>query len=458
MSDVSQVLFIDDESHIRIGAKQTLEIADLSVVCLDNAESALTMLTPAFAGVVVCDIKMPGMDGLTFLKQSVSMDRDLPVIIITGHGDIATAVGAMRHGAYDFLEKPYRPETLIEVVQRALEKRRLTLENRNLRVELEAQSAALGPRIIGRTPAIQKLRSLIRQLAGTDADVLILGETGTGKELVARSLHEQSHRNRGNFVAVNCGALPEQLIESELFGHEAGAFTGAKNKRIGKLEHASGGTLFLDEIESMPMSLQVRLLRVLQERTVERLGSNALIPVDLRVVAATKLDLSERSDTLDFREDLYYRLNVVTLEIPPLRDRRDDIPMLFEHFRLIASASNKKDTPPLASDQVPILLGHKWPGNVRELRNLAERYVLLGENYNYGLDSLLLGNERGQPLSFKEQVESFEKSLIKQALDSCGGNVCDAGEILSIARTTLHDKVKKYGLDAKNYPIGNSDS
>ncbi len=450
MSEAGPVLFIDDEAHIRDAARQTLELTDTEVECFDHAETALNRISADFPGIVVCDIKMPRMDGLTFMERALAVDRDLPVVLVTGHGDIAMAVGAMRDGAYDFLEKPYSPETLTEVVRRALDKRALTLENRNLRRELEAQSAP-GPRILGGTPAMQRLRALIRQVADTDADVLILGETGTGKEMVARALHEQSRRNSRNFVAVNCGAVPEQLIESELFGHEAGAFTGARGRRVGKLEHASGGTLFLDEIESMPPSLQVRLLRALQERSIERLGSNSPIPLDLRVVAATKTDLREASDDGDFREDLYYRLNVVSLHIPPLRERREDIPLLFQHFALVAGARYEREAPPIDSDQLSVLLAHDWPGNVRELRNAAERYVLLGENHGYDLDRLVSVGSSEAPMSLREQVESFEKSLIEQQLQASRGNLSEATEALGIPRKTLHDKVRKYGLDRRQF-------
>lgn len=453
MPDVPQVLFIDDESHIRLGARQTLELADLSVACHDQAEQALPYLSERFPGMVVCDIKMPGMGGLGLLEKVMALDRELPVVLITGHGDIAMAVAAIRDGAYDFLEKPYSPETLIDVVRRALDKRRLTLENRALRVELEAQSV-VGPRIVGSTPELRRLRALIRQVADSDADALIQGETGTGKELVARSLHEYSRRSKGNFVAVNCGAIPEHLIESELFGHEAGAFTGARERRIGKLEYASGGTLFLDEIESMPMAAQVRLLRVLQERHIERLGSNKPIPVDFRVVAGTKVDLRELADAGGFREDLYYRLNVVTLEIPPLRERREDIPLLFQHFTLVANARYEKEMPPLSPDHLPVLMGHDWPGNVRELRNLAERFVLLGENYDYDLEKVMTGGESSGGQSLREQVESFEKSLIERALKLCRGNISEATESLGIPRKTLHDKVRKYGLDRRRFRDG----
>ncbi len=450
MTEPAQVIFIDDEAHIRRAATQTLELADLSVTAFDSAEAALKRLGPDFPGVVICDIKMPGMDGLTFMAKALEQDRDLPVILVTGHGDIAMAVGAMRDGAYDFLEKPYAPATLKDVVRRALDKRALTLENRVLRQELEAQSVP-GPRIIGRTPGIQRLRALIRQVADTDADILILGETGTGKELVARSLHEYSRRQRGNFVAVNCGAVPEQLIESELFGHEAGAFTGARSRRIGKIEHACGGTLFLDEIESMPQALQVRMLRSLQERTIERLGSNQTLPVDLRVVAATKTDLRDAADRGEFREDLYYRLNVVALEVPPLRQRREDIPLLFQHFTLVASARYEKEIPSLSAEHLPLLMAHTWPGNVRELRNLAERYVLLGEHHGYDLERMLPGAIKGGGMNLRGQVESFEKALIEQALNACRGNISDATGVLGLPRKTLHDKVRKHGLDRRLY-------
>jgi two-component system C4-dicarboxylate transport response regulator DctD len=449
-SEPGQVLLIDDEPHVRHAARQTLELAGFQVGCLDNAAAALPKLTRDFPGVAVCDIRMPGLDGLSLLDRVMAVDRDLPVILITGHGDIAMAVGAMRAGAYDFLEKPYIPETLTGTVRRALEKRSLTLENRILREELDTQSAP-GPRLLGRTPPIRRLRSLIRQVANTSADVLIQGETGTGKELVARSLHEHGARRHGNFVAVNCGAVPEHLIESELFGHEAGAFTGARGRRIGKLEHSSGGTLFLDEIESMPLAAQIRLLRVLQERTVERIGGNAAVPLDLRVVAATKVNLREAADRGEFREDLYYRLNVVTLEIRPLRERRDDIPLLFQHFALVAGDRHRRSAPPLSPEHLAALLAHDWPGNVRELRNAAERYVLLGEDFTFDLGNLLADGDREGGLSLREQVECFERGLIEQGLRAHQGNISRATMSLGIPRKTLHDKMRKYDLRCEDF-------
>lgn len=444
------VIFIDDEKHIRQANRQTLELADLNVVCKERAEDAVDIISPDFSGVVVCDIRLPEMSGLDFLEKAQSIDSDLPVILITGHGDISTAVSAMRDGAYDFIEKPYSSERLVKTVQRALEKRSLTIENRKLRRELEAQNTP-GPRIIGVTPEMEKLRATIAQIADTGADVLILGETGTGKELVARSLHEQSGRRTKNFVAVNCGAVSETIIESELFGHEAGAFTDARSQRIGKFEFANGGTLLLDEIESMPLRTQIHLLRVLQERSLERLGSNTTIDMDLRVIAASKVDLLQASLEGKFREDLYYRLNVVCIEIPPLRERREDIPLLFHHFMLVAGHRYQKEVTLPEASQMHALMAYSWPGNVRELRNLTERYVLLGSQHDWSLDKLLPGSQIEQARSLNQHVEVFERSLIEQALAASDGSIKDVMETLQVPRKTLYDKMRKYGLDKSDY-------
>ena len=450
MQELRQVLFIDDEPHIRLANRQTLELADFEVTCLATAEEALSFLVDEWPGIIICDIRLPGIDGIRFLERVRRVDLDLPVIIITGHGDVSTAVRAMRKGAYDFIEKPYAPERLVKTVQRALEKRALTLENRHLRTELEAHSAP-GPRIIGKTRQIKQLRATIAQLADTGADILVMGETGTGKELVARSLHEHSSRRSKNFVAINCGAVPESMIEDELFGHEAGSFTGAETMRIGKFEHAAGGTLFLDEIETMPLQIQVRLLRVLQERSLERLGSNTVIPLDFRVVAATKIDLRQAADRGEFREDLYYRLNVVTLEIPPLRKRRDDIPLLFHHFLLVAGHRYQREVPLPAKGQMNVLMSYNWPGNVRELRNLAERYVLLGSQFDHSLERMLSGQDSAEITGLAKQVECFERGLIEQALAANRGSIKDTMAALSLARKTLYDKMRKYNLDKSDY-------
>lgn len=443
------ILLVDDEEHIRLAAGQTLELGGYEVTALETAEEALQMVQSGWEGILVTDINLPGINGLELMKRVVAEDPALPVILITGHGDISMAVGAMRDGAYDFIEKPFSSEFLLDVVRRAVEKRALVMENRKLKLELEAQQAP-GPRVIGNTPAITQVRSLVHTVADTPADILILGETGTGKDLMARYIHEQSNRRDKNFVAINCGAVPENLIESELFGHEKGAFTDAKSQRIGKFEHASGGTLFLDEIESMPMTLQIKLLRVLEERTIERLGSNELIPLDIRIIAATKVDLKDASDRGEFREDLYYRLNVVRLDIPSLRDRREDIVLLFQHFALIASAQYGREVPPLSPERMHSIVTYDWPGNVRELRNLAERYVLLGEGCTFDFENRPI-TESSTALSLPDKVDQFEKMLIQAELSRSGGSIKETLTSLGLPRKTLYDKMKKYGLDKNDY-------
>ena len=443
-------MLIDDEEHIRVAASQALDLAGFSVETFDRAEKALGTLDANWPGAVISDIRMPGIDGMQFLQKARALDPDLPVILITGHGDVSMAVEAMRAGAYDFIEKPFAVEDLVDTVGRALDKRALTMENRRLKNELEMQSKP-GPRIIGGTAGVQRLRQTITQIADTDADVLVNGETGTGKELVARSLHENSRRRDHNFVAVNCGAVPDNLIESELFGHEAGAFTDARSRRIGKFEHANGGTLFLDEIESMPVNVQVHLLRVLQERAIERLGSNELIPLDLRVVAASKVDLRDAASRGDFREDLYYRLSVVMIDIPPLRERREDVPLLFQHFVLVAGARYQREPPPPQPEQLHRLMLAEWPGNVRELRNAAERYVLLGDTCGYDIEQVVNGDTDRPAMTLPEQLECFERSLIEQHLKANNGSIKATMGTLGLPRKTLYDKMKKYRLERDNY-------
>ena len=448
-SQQPKIFFIDDEPDLRLANEQTLQLAGFDVELFEKAEDALPLLNELWSGVIICDIRLPGMDGQTFQHKVQTLDADLPVILITGHGDISMAVDAMHKGAYDFIEKPFSADRLVDTVKRAIDKRLLTLENRNLKTELQNQDV-LGPRIIGKTAVMLTLRNNINRLADTDADILLIGETGTGKELVARSLHEQSNRRDKNFVAINCGAIPENLIESELFGHQKGAFTGAETSRVGKFEYAQGGTVFLDEIESMPMPTQVRLLRVLQERSVERLGANESIPLDIRIIAASKIDLRAASDRSEFREDLYYRLNVVTLELPPLRERREDIPRLFQHFLLVASARYGKEAPAIPQNANQTLMAFKWPGNVRELRNAAERYVLLGDGCGLQLDDNA-GLVPCAPMTLPEHVEAFERALIEQALSESDGIIKDTMQLLGLPRKTLYDKMQKFGLDKRVY-------
>lgn len=443
------VLIVDDEESVCRALAQTLEIEGCDVLQASNGRDALCHIEYSWPGIVITDINMPGIDGLELMREIHAIDQDLPVTLLTGHGDISVAVEAMRNGAYDFLEKPFSTDHLLETVQRAREKRRLTLENRELRQEVEAQSRP-GPRIIGNHPEMKKLRGTLDHIKNTPADVLIHGETGCGKELVARYLHTHSQRGDQAFVAINCGAIPESLIESELFGHHAGAFTGAGKKRVGKFQHANGGTLFLDEIESMPMVLQIKMLRVLEERKVEPLGGNEQIPLDVRVMAATKKDLKELSEQGEFRLDLYYRLNVLQVNIPPLRERREDIPLLFEHFVWVASNRYGSEVQPVNAARRQALLAHDWPGNVRELRNLAECYVLLGGERAF--EQLLggAGDDAGR-ISLAEQVALYEETLLREVLTRHQGRLKDVQEELILGRKTLYEKMKKYGLDKQAF-------
>ncbi len=436
-----KALIIEDDPDVRLGCEQALQLEGIPTAGVASAEEAESIVTPDFPGVVVSDIRLPRMDGLSFQRKLAEIDPELPVVLITGHGDVSMAVQAMKDGAYDFIQKPFPPEHLVDVVRRAIEKRRLVLEVRQLRARLDGQDK-VDARLIGQSAGMSRVRSLITSLANSAADVLIHGETGTGKELVARCLHEASPRCRGNYVAINCGGLPDTLFESEIFGHEAGAYTGAGKKRIGRIEYASGGTLFLDEIESMPMAMQIKLLRVLQERTLERLGSNTPIPIDCRVVAATKVDLRELADRGQFRADLYYRLSVATIMLPPLRERLDDIPLLFQHFLLQAAARHERPVPPIDTARLQQLMGYSWPGNVRELRNVADRCVL---GIEYGAPPF--GEVIQEQLrSLPDAVEAFERALITEAMQRHPASLSRCAEALGIPKTTLHDKIRKYGL------------
>ncbi|AUB77322.1 sigma-54 dependent transcriptional regulator [Pseudomonas paraversuta] len=442
-----QIILIDDDPHLRQALYQTLDLAGLKVLPLAQASGLGERIGRDWPGVVVSDIRMPGMDGLELLAQLHAQDPELPVLLITGHGDVPLAVQAMRSGAYDFLEKPFASDALLDSVRRALALRALVLDNRSLRLALSDRQQ-LSTRLVGHSPAMLRLREQIGALAATKADVLILGETGSGKEVVARALHDLSSRRNGPFVAINAGALAESVVESELFGHEPGAFTGAQKRRIGKFEFANGGTLFLDEIESMSLDVQVKLLRMLQERVVERVGGNQLIPLDIRVIAATKEDLRQAADQGRFRADLYYRLNVAPLRIAPLRERGEDALMLFQHFADESSSRHGLTPNVLQPAQRALLLRHNWPGNVRELQNVAERFAL-------GLELALDDDSAdGSPSSagevsggLSEQVEHFERSLIAAELERSHSSMRSLAEALGVPRKTLHDKLRKHGLN-----------
>lgn len=443
-----EVFFIDDELDVLESTSQTLQLAGFRVTRFSSAEPVLEVISEEWPGVIVTDVKMPKMDGLTLLKQIITIDPDIPVVLFSGHGDIPMAVNALRRGAYDFVEKTIDPEQLIDVVGRAVEKRRLVMENRALKHQLDNHSS-LDSVLIGNSKPIKKLRQIISNLAPTDVDVLILGETGTGKELVARCLHKLSPRSSRPFVPLNCGALPETIIENELFGHEAGAFTGADKQRIGKIEYGNGGTLFLDEIESMPMNLQVKLLRVLEERVIERLGKNEPVPVDIRVLAASKINLNEASKKGRFRADLYYRLNVVNINLPRLRKLPDDIPLLFSHFSSGASLKHRRIIPDITPSTVDTLLFHNWPGNIRELKNAAERFVL---NLPLGLEiDESQDKDEDTQQSLTSRLSRIERKIIDEELRQNHGHIDQTTKSLGIPRKTLYLRMKKYGLNRKDY-------
>ncbi|WP_394889837.1 sigma-54-dependent transcriptional regulator [Mesorhizobium sp. AaZ16] len=442
------VIFVDDDEDLLRAATQMLKLASFSPSVFGSAEAALARIDENFDGPVVSDIRMPGMNGLQLFERVKAIDPDIPVVLITGHGDVELAVAAIKDGAYDFISKPYATDRLLATLHRAWEKRQLVLENRRLR-DAVVQSAGDMP-LIGEGPTMSRLRATLRQIADTDVDVLVEGETGTGKEVVAELLHRWSRRRTKPFVALNCGALPESVIESELFGHEAGAFTGAQKRRIGRIEHSNGGTLFLDEIESMPPALQVKLLRVLETRQITPLGTNENRSIDLRVVSATKADLGDPAARGDFREDLYFRLNVVTLRIPPLRERREDIPILFGHFLERASKRFGRPVPDMSAAVRDRLKSHHWPGNVRELVHFADRVSL-------GLEEVSAPVAPGRKeegvsnLPLPEKVSLYEATAIRDALQECGGDVRRTIEFLGVPRKTFYDKLNRYEIDSADY-------
>lgn len=447
MSDRGVVLFVDDDEAMRMAVQQWLMLAGFQVTTCPGAAKALPQISKAFPGILVTDVKMPGRDGLDVLSAALERDPDLPVILITGHGDVPLAVEAMRRGAYDFIEKPFVPESLAQSVGRACEKRRLVMENRRLRA---LSRSDLQSRLIGVSPAMEKVRSEILALADTSLNVVIRGETGCGKELVARCLHDFSSRAGRPFVAVNCAAIPETMFEAEFFGHEAGAFTGSVQRRAGKFEHADGGTLFLDEIESMPLALQAKVLRALQEQCVEPLGGNRLVPVNVRTVTAAKLDLLSAAKAGAFREDLYYRLNVAEIHLPPLRERKADIALLFESFAHRAALAAGRAPRPLSDGDVRDLLTHDWPGNIRELRNAAERFAL---GLELGPPARRPADAPDSPGALHEQVARFEKTMIEAAFIQARGDVAEVMRVLDLPRRTLNEKMTRYGIERRRYVL-----
>jgi two-component system C4-dicarboxylate transport response regulator DctD len=435
----SIVAFVDDDEDLRRASIQSLQLAGIEPLAFDSAQAALSVIEPSFPGVLVTDIRMPQLDGHELFRRVREIDADLPVIFITGHGDIDEAVQALHDGAYDFVAKPFPPERLISSVRRALEKRRLVLDNRRLR-DLAARTDDIG--LIGDSPAMQRLRATIRDIGEAEVDVLIEGETGAGKELIARALHQSSRRAGRPLAVINCAALPPELLEAELFGHEAGAFPGAMRRRQGRIEAADRSTLFLDEVESLSLPAQGKLLRVLEEREFTPLGSNEVRGVNLRVLAAVKDDLSAAVAAGTFRADLFYRLNVVRMRVPPLRERREDIPLLFSHFLEEACRRHRRPRPEVSDEVRSRLIEHSWPGNVRELMHYAERVALGVRDAPAPAPS---------SLGLAARVDAFEAGVLRDALAEARGDIRSVLERLQLPRKTLYDKLKRHGIEPASY-------
>ena len=443
------ILVVEDEELMRSILRRLLEGSGYSVVTADSAESALAAFGENDIAVTLTDIKMPGMDGIELLDRIKGIDADALVVIMTAYSSVDSAVAALRKGAYDYVTKPFVNEDLLQTVKNALQQRDLFRENRALRRELDKQYSF--SEIVGNSDSLQEIFTLVQKVAGTNANVLIQGESGTGKELIARSVHLNSNRSSQSFLAVNCGALPESLLESELFGHTKGAFTGAIAEKKGLFRAASGGTLFLDEIGEMPLALQVKLLRALQEHEVTPVGSTSAVKFDARIIAATNKNLEEEVKQNRFREDLFYRLNVVELYVPSLRERIEDIPLLAKHFVAKSARNQNAEEKPIALETMAALANYDWPGNVRELENAIERaFILSGEEID--LDSLpqKVRNSASRSFrtrdneGFKPTLEEMERRYLMEILTSVGEDKVKAANILGIDLSTLYRKLKRY--------------
>jgi len=448
MKKRAKILVVDDEAIIRESLYDWLSDAGYQVFTAENGPQALEILEKERLGIVIADLVMPEMDGIELMKRAKENLPNLGVIIITAYGSIPTATAAMREGAYDYIEKPFCPERVELLIGKMVEHQGLIEENLSLQEKLEERYRF--ENIIAKSPKMQQVIEVIKVVAKSNATVLITGDTGTGKELIARALHSQSYRRNKPFVAVSCAALPESLLESELFGHEKGAFTGAHVQRRGKFEIANRGSLFLDEIGEMSANIQVHLLRVLEEKEFTRVGGNELIKVDVRVISATNKDMKKAIASGQFREDLYYRLNVVTIELPLLRERKEDIPLLAQHFLKKFAMENQKEITGFSPEAIDFLLKYEWPGNVRELENAIERAVILTKNsYIEVADlppkSLTLAHSAQSGKSLRE----IDKNHVLNILSETGRNYSKTARILGISRATLYNKIRAYGLDVK---------
>ncbi len=442
----NSILLIDDEYDVLDAVGEMLELEGFDVSSFSEPEKALKILKPESNLAVLSDVKMPSIDGLSLLSAINNRAPGVPVILMSGHGDIPMAIEAMKNGAFDFLEKPLDPELLTEKLTMACQARLMQLEKHPMPTSICIEDV-----IIGDSRKMEQVRSQVLALAKSNVDTIINGETGTGKEVIACALHQFSKRKSKPFVAINCGGMSESIIESELFGHEAGAFTSANKKRIGKIEQANGGTLFLDEIETMPMAIQIKLLRVIQERVIERVGGNDPIKVDITIVAASKADLASLSDEGKFRADLFYRLNIATINLPPLRDRKEDLQSLFRHFVLQACEKYNSRAPSLYQEHIQQLHKHIWTGNVRELKNVADRFVLGIVGDGFDLEAPMNIDQTSKTLGFEEQIDQHEKNLLIEALSESSGNINQVSELLNLPRKTLYRKMKKHQLNKDSF-------
>jgi DNA-binding NtrC family response regulator len=448
MKKKAKILVVDDEAIIRESLRDWLSDVGHQVLTAENGPQALEIIRKEEPSIVIADLVMPGTDGIELMKSAKEISPNIEVIIITAYGSIPTAITAMREGAYDYIEKPFCPERAELLVEKLVEHQRLLEENIALQQKLEEHYQF--ENIIAKSSRMQQVIEVIKVVARSNATVLITGETGTGKEVVARAIHSQSHRREKPFIAVSCAALPESLLESELFGHEKGSFTGAYAQKKGKFEAANRGTLFLDEIGEMSANIQVHLLRVLEEKAFTRVGGNELIKVDVRVISATNRDMKAAVAGGQFREDLYYRLNVVNIELPPLKERKEDIPLLAQHFLKKFTLENRKEITGFSPQAIDFLLSYEWPGNVRELENAIERAVILAQNSLIGIADLPQQDlVLAHPTSAPRNLKLVEKSHILNVLTETGGNYTEAARILGISRMTLYNKAKAYELNVK---------
>jgi len=439
------VLIIDDEEGIRESLSGIFEDEGYAVLIASSGEEALKVLREQSPDLIMLDVWLPGIDGVQTLKEIRNMKPDLPVIMISGHGNIELAVKATKTGAYDFLEKPLSLERVILAAKRALERRTLEIENKALKRDLTREW-----KLIGNSGKIKQLREQIEMAAKSNSRVLILGESGSGKELVAHILHQNSNRTEKPFIEMNCAAIPQELIESELFGHEKGSFTGAFERKKGKFELADEGTLFLDEVGDMSLTTQSKVLRVIETQEFQRVGGSRNIKVDVRIISATNKDLIEEVKKGAFREDLLYRLNVIPIIVSPLRERKEDIPALVEHFLEYFAAEYGQRPKKVSPDAIKILEAYDWPGNIRELRNVIERLVIMTSSNTITAKNIVLGGSaRSDYFAFntlKEARESFEKDFITKKLEENSWNISKTAEILDVERSNLHRKIKSYDI------------